>query len=211
MKKDRNPQSGISFPEVLISFAIIGLLATLATPSFVHWQSKVDLSNAAQRLAGDLAFATSYAVELGPARKEEGRLIPRKVVVHFNHPGDVLNSYRITVWEDLSEDSVIDMGEEEILMQVELKNTVTFGKTGIGLRACDNGTPVPDVDVTFDDSVGHPSVCLSAKGWSKDIYGSFNEGAAYLTNGTQSYAVSMSGLGCTEVCKWSISEGVWAQ
>jgi len=202
---------GFSIAEILISMAILGVIGSIAIPNISGWRAKVYLNNAAMRRAADLRFATSHAIEMGPARKEGTTLIKRKVVVHFNHPEDGWNTYRITVWEDASRDSAIDDGEETVLMQVALDDPVEFGKSGVSKRACDNGSPVPAEAVTFDDSIGHPYACLSAKGWSKDINGSFNEGVVYLTDGSLSYAACMSALGRTKVSKWSAAESSWTQ
>ncbi len=202
---------GFSISELIISFAIVGVIGTMAVPSISGWRAKVYLGNAAQRLAGDLRFATSQAIEMGPARKEGTSLIMRKVVVHFNHPGDGPNTYRITMWEDDNGDSDIEAEEETILMQVTVDDPVMFGKSGVTKRACDNGTPVPEVAITFDDGIGHPYTCLTAKGWAKDTGGSFNEGVVYLTNGSGCYAACMSALGRVKLSKWSVAEGIWVQ
>jgi len=63
MRKGIHKNSGFSLTELMITIAVIGLLAAIAIPNMIGWRSGAKLRGAAENLRGDLQLAKLKAVQ----------------------------------------------------------------------------------------------------------------------------------------------------
>ncbi len=62
MLNNRHQQSGFSLIELLIGFALIGILTVVAIPAFQHWIRNTEIRSAAETIANGIQIARTEAI-----------------------------------------------------------------------------------------------------------------------------------------------------
>jgi prepilin-type N-terminal cleavage/methylation domain-containing protein len=156
--KNRN-NNGFTMLELAVGIAIVAIMASLALPSFVKWQSSYRLRGAAVNLVGDLEMAKIRAIRENSS-----------VAVLFN-----ADSYRIFVDNGSGGGTAGDWvrnGDEALILYRELPAGVTINLTDLTpaddrLRFNGRGQP-PDVaaieTIPLQNKVGRKNVTLNRLG-----------------------------------------------
>ena len=108
------PQTGFTLIEMLLAVVIMGILASVAVPSFSKWKEKHEINGQAQKVYFDLMLARTSAVKNN-----------NLVHVAFNTTS---NTY--TIHDDTNSDGTQDAGEA--VKSAALENNISFAyNTGI--------------------------------------------------------------------------------
>lgn len=212
-----NQNNGFTLIELLIAMSIGAVLVLLAVPAFFETFGP-KLKSSAQNLAEDLRFAQNEAVRQGDAAPGGGSFETRKVFFVF----DVANRrYSIWRWEDSNGNNVRDAGEfnpdlganaagDAPVRTGALDSGVYFRiHAGVTKSACSGSGSAPGRPVSFQADPnppcnGNPCIRFNGRGFLEGL-----NGAAYLSNGDDAYAVSANRAGLLSFCKWSTGASNW--
>jgi prepilin-type N-terminal cleavage/methylation domain-containing protein len=209
--------NGFSLIELLVVTAIGALLSLLAVPAFFEIFAP-RLKSSAHNLAEDLRFAQNEAVRQGDANPRGGSFRERKVFVVFDIAD---NSYSIWRWEDSNGNNVRDAGEfnpdlggngggDGPVRTGSLDSRVYFRiLPGVTRSACAGSGPAPGNPVSFPTDPnppcnGNPCIRFNGRGFIEGL-----NGAAYLSNENDSYAVSANRAGLFSFCRWDKDASKW--
>ena len=144
MRKGIHKNSGFTLMELMITIAVIGLLAAIAIPNMIGWRSGAKLRGAVENLRGDLQLAKLTAVrENGP------------VAVLFSD-----NGCQVFI-DNGATPGVLDAGERRIRnRQLETGVSINLGSTDFNgnlyARFNNRGLPEDDGEVVIISSGGRP-------------------------------------------------------
>jgi prepilin-type N-terminal cleavage/methylation domain-containing protein len=209
--------SGFTLIELLIAISIGAVLVLLAAPAFFEAFAP-GLKSSAQNLAADLRFAQNEAVRQGDASPGGGSFRERKVFVVFDIENNRYSAWR---WEDSNGNNMRDAGEfnpdlgadpagDAPVRTWALAAGVHFSiHSGVMKSACSGSGPAPGNSVSFQPDPnppcnGRPCIRFNGRGFMEGL-----NGAAYLSNGNDAYAVSANRAGLFSSCKWSTGASNW--
>jgi prepilin-type N-terminal cleavage/methylation domain-containing protein len=209
--------NGFSLIELLVVMAIGAVLVLLVVPAFFEVFAP-RLKSSAQNLTEDLMFAQNEAVRQGDAGPGRGSFEARKVFFVFDVPN---RRYSIWRWEDSNGNNLRDAGEfnpdlggkagnDGPVRTTALDSGVYFSiHAGVTKSACGGSGPAPGSPVSFPADPnppcdGNPCIRFNGRGFIEGL-----NGAAYLSNGNDAYAVSANRAGLFSFCKWDKGELKW--
>jgi prepilin-type N-terminal cleavage/methylation domain-containing protein len=214
-------KEGFTLIELLIVMAVGAALLFLAIPLFSEAFSP-RLKTSAQNLAEDMRFAQNEAMRQGDANPAGGAFRMRKAFVVFDIAN---NTYSIWRWEDFNGNNIRDAGEfHPELNPAGLGNPsndrpVRTGRLDSGVyfhireevtkSACGSSGPAPGSPVSFHTDAhppcnGNPCIRFDGKGFIEGL-----NGAAYLTDHDNSYAISANRAGIFSFCRWDADSEKW--
>jgi len=142
---------GFSLLELIISIAIMGVLAGIAVPNYISYLPKARLNGATTTVMADLMSARMKAIKLGKRTK-----------VFF------VNSTQYTICDDANGDGTVASGEGDVLMrdiQSEYMD-VTISSTNNPIFH-PRGTASNLATVTFQNGGGSKSLTVNIAGMVK--------------------------------------------
>lgn len=146
----KDEKSGFTLIEVMVSVAIIGIIASVVVYNHGKFDSDMEINNAAYRLALSIRQAQVYGISAREVVGAEGDSFSRYYGVHFNNPFTTENSDRYIFFVDAdpnsdskystfgNEDSVcapLDDNVNECIEQTILGRGIRIS----GFYASDNG------------------------------------------------------------------------
>ncbi|WP_188020296.1 pilus assembly FimT family protein [Deferribacter autotrophicus] len=199
-------KKGFTLIEMVVLLSIISILFGIAIYSYKTINRKYSIKQEVYKLYDDLKYIQTLAVNLGAHSVVNGKLIEKMVYVVFDEDQ---NSYFAYKWEDFDNDKDFDSNEIELLLSNKLKNKVTFSKlSGVNKSACYNNGTSPSKDVSFNIIDHIP--CNGKSCLEMDDYGfAINNGSIYLSDGFESYAISVSKAGNFRICRWDDKLKQW--
>jgi len=109
----RNKQTGFTLIEIIVAFAVLGIVASIAVPGLLSQMPKWRLNGAARQVMGDLMAARMKAV----AENNRFRIF-------------FLNDHQYEMLDDDDNDNVKDSGEWTNIKDIQAQfHDVTFGAT----------------------------------------------------------------------------------
>jgi len=210
--------SGFTLNELLIIVAIVGILASVATPSTDELFANQRLNTSSRSVAKALSYARSESIRTGnihvvffgtdtagnPLQDADGDTVPI-LVVNDGRPGSA------------QQNCAVDGGETTL--GLEFEKNVTFGATGATARVpTDTGSGSLGSGATFSDGGGNAAkwVLFRPEGTplafttSCGIGGiGTGGGAVYLTNGVNDASIVVTPLGANRVHNWRNGANGW--
>ncbi len=198
--KDR----GMTLIEILTIIAIIGILATIAYPSFRGMILKINLRKDVNMVYGDFLIAKANAFEKGcdwdiifTPNGNTYTIFSDNGIVSAGPDGELFTDDDIINYAYRNNGKLDDIVGENATVQLR---TLKFSKFGIPSnlivtrRACINTTGTPPLNgVDFENN----TVRFSYLGVAR------NGGAVYITNGKSVYAISViPSTGKITMCTW---------
>jgi len=220
--RDRR-RTGLTIIELVVSVAIVGIMAGITTVSFTRWQQDQTLATATRQVSDMVSYARSEAIRTGnlhivylsagvgtdvagnPPLDRGGRPVPLLI----------LNDGRVG---SPGQNCVIDAGEPFHTMPMVQGLAWGFTQSG-GLKApLDMTAPGNATGSSFSTPAGNPlnAIAFGADGvpisfdvaCNLGMFGTGN-GGIYLTNGSRDYAVVVLPLGAIRMHGWETSQGAW--
>ena len=149
IKKTTNRQTGFTLMEVIIVFALIGIVAAIGIPSFMSMLPGMRLNGAARMVMGDLMAARMNAVKQNNEFK-----------VFFNSPAP--NQYQIL--DDDNNNGTADTGEAITAKNIQTEyNDVTLSSNNDPIFS-PRGTATNLPTLTLQNSNGTKAVTVSIAG-----------------------------------------------
>jgi prepilin-type N-terminal cleavage/methylation domain-containing protein len=210
-------KKGFTLIELLVVMTIGAVLVILAVPAFLATFAP-RLKSSAQNLAEDLRFAQNEAVRQGDAGPGGGSFEARKVFFVFDTEN---NRYSIWRWEDANGNNLREAGEfnpdlggdaggDRPVRTASLDSGVYFRiHSGVTRSACSGSGPAPGSPVSFPPDPnppcsGNPCIRFNGRGFIEGL-----NGAAYLSNENDAYAVSANRAGLFSFCRWDKDAMNW--
>lgn len=208
---------GFTLIEIIVVIGIVGILLSIAGPPFMAMLRRSSIEESAQRLQEAIKSAQVEAqkrgdMEFGNVTTDAG-VTPggmKRSVYLALYP---LNSMiRVISWDDKNIDGLKTDNEFTVVQELFLGTGTTFSLPGaINKKACNNtaGAPAGSI-VNFSASTCPPNTvslfpdetrCIkfNGRGFSESM---LND-AAYITgNNGETFAVTMSPVGLTTLCRW---------
>lgn len=198
--------------EIMVVVGIIGILFAIAVGPFMSWYKKSKVEDRASSLHEAIKRAQTQAVTRGEVEVNSGVVMKKKMYLALNPTS---NSYRVVEWRDVNNNNIKDAGEFTILSEATL-NGATFGfVASVNKTACGNATNAAPANSMPNftalscpgDAVFTGFQCARFDG--KGFLESMLNPAAYVTDLTESYAVSINPAGVSTLCRWSGTEWVF--
>ena len=152
MRKGIHKNSGFSVTELMITIAVIGLLAAIAIPNMIGWRSGARLQGAVENLRGDLQLAKLKAVQENTF-----------VAVLFSGTEYFIFTDIVDVGTGNDAGEYVDGTPGERLLrrrQLETSVSIDLGSTGFAgnlyARFNNRGLPEDDGEVVIISSGGRP-------------------------------------------------------
>lgn len=205
-KKRRS--SGYTLMEVLIVIGLmVGAMALVAPQALKSLSSEKRMLETARQVAADIKALQTEAMKLGGEDITNGRIVYRCAFMVFDANN---NTYQGFTFVDLNANNKREDNELTAMApEKRLPNNVTYGKTAEVTRSgCGSSGPPPASDVSYTVS-GKPP-CNNKNCMQMDNRGfPASDGTIYLTNGIDSYAVSVNRAGIIRMCKWPKGGIAW--
>ena len=220
-KPNHRNRAGMSLLEIIIVIAIIGIVAAVAVPAFVNWNSSQRVKAAARAVSDAFMLARSEAIRTNNSH----------ILVFANALGA---AQPITIANDGPQATAncgIDAGEvvHEVAAEPDVNwgtstgqanGTAAPGDSGFAVANIPNGSSFtnaslnpgsPATWIVFQAD-GIPRLFTQGGGPSCTAIGNAGEagGAIYVSNGSRDYAVVMAPLGIARVFKWNVDAGAWS-
>lgn len=142
-------ESGFTLAELMVTIAVLAVMAMIAIPAFMSWMPGMRLNGAARQIMGDLMAARMKAV------KQNNRFR-----VFFNSPGT--NQYQIL--DDDNNNNSADTGEAITTKNIQTEyHDVTLSSTNNPIFS-PRGTATNLPTVTLQNSSGSKTVTVSIAG-----------------------------------------------
>ncbi|HKL27348.1 MAG TPA: prepilin-type N-terminal cleavage/methylation domain-containing protein [Desulfuromonadales bacterium] len=195
---------GFSLLELLMAIALLALLTAAGTWGGAAILRDWQVRRAAHQLEEDLECAQRQTEQRGSVGLVNGRLLEQHSFLVFQPQGRSYTFYR---WQDIDGNGVPDAGEAVALWDRSLPPGIDFGWTAdVDRRACSNPIGLPGRAVTFarpDYPPCHDRPCIKFDSLGTSVIG---PGAVYLSNGSQSFALSLTRPGVLTICRWNGSK-----
>lgn len=208
---------GFTLIETIIVIAIVATLLAIAGPPFMAMLRRSSVEESAQRLQEAVKSAQIEAqkrgdVEFGNISTATGITVGNMKRTVFLALYPTSNMLRVIAWNDKNIDGIRTNDEFTIIQETSLGAGTTFSvPPTINKKACSNtaGAPADSiVNFTFTGSpigettlfpLGTKYIKLNGKGFSE----SMQNVSAYISNNTgETFAVTISPAGLTELCRW---------
>jgi len=153
--RNNNSESGFSMVELLVSMAILGIIAAIAMPNFIAFKQNSQLGAATRELFSGFQQAKMTAIKRNT-----------NCTITFNQPVGG-TTYDYIVYVDTDNDLEYDPGEKVIVSQ-------------LWEQSANISSTIPFVN----NDEGRPSIAFNPYGLPKDNAGNLGNGTITLTNTT---------------------------
>lgn len=202
-----NGSRGFTLIEILVAIGIMAVIMGIAAGPFVSWYKRSRLEDKASTMHETFKFAQTQAMKLGENDMVGGKLVRQRIYIAANEDE---GKYRVIRWKDQNADGV-KSADEFTLLQEESLAPARFGKVAtVDKKACSNTSGAPASNIVnltatncpggIDLFPGYQCARFDGKGFFSE---SMKNAAIYLTNGIDSYAVSLNPAGVMTLCRWN--------
>lgn len=122
-------QTGFTLLELMVTLAVVFILAMLAAPNFVEWMTRVRATGSANQLVGDLSLARSESATRGATVT----ICARKTDATCDADGNWANGWLVFV--DGNGNGDIDAGDTVLRVADELSGGLQVASSGFGNSA----------------------------------------------------------------------------
>lgn len=140
-------ESGFTLAELMVTIAVLAVMAMIAIPAFMSWMPGMRLNGAARQIMGDLMAARMKAVKLN-----------QKTKVFFD------NDHQYRICNDANNDGTVDDGEGDVKNR-DIQNEyhdVTFDNKSDPVFFPRGTGPTPSCTITVTSSATGQSKLVKA-------------------------------------------------